>query len=99
MHYFDGLQAVGMTLAAEATKLLDHAKDLKEAIDRTSAALKLNYNEEDIAAEFEEDEDWINDFTEQFLDDCNKLTEYCVRVMKQCDERKHNLDYALIWGD
>jgi len=33
MHYFDGIQLLGKTLAAEAVKLLDDAKSLKSAID------------------------------------------------------------------
>ena len=40
MHYFDNLQKLGRTLAAEATKLLDSAKELKSAIDRVLKNLK-----------------------------------------------------------
>jgi len=40
MHYFDGIVKLGKILAVEASKLLDHAKDLKEAIDRTVKTLE-----------------------------------------------------------
>lgn len=82
MHYFDGIQNTARTLSDEAGKLLDHAKDLKEAIDRTLKSLKLNYSAEDIAEEFSDPDDleWIASFTEIFLDDITKLETFCKTV-------------------
>lgn len=69
---------MGRTLADEAGKLLDSAKTLKEAIDRTLRALELNYSDEAIEEEFGFGEaDFIKDFTDQFLDDCKSLEDYC----------------------
>lgn len=100
MKYFDGIQKAAKTLADEAGKLLDHAKDLKEAIDRTLKSLKLNYSPEDIAEEFADptDLEWIANFTEIFLDDINTLETFCVDVIAKCKVRKSNLDVAIIWG-
>lgn len=65
MYYFDGIKNLGRTLAAEALKLLDSAKDLKEAIDRTLKNLQQNYSDAEIEENFgEDDEDWIADFTQ-----------------------------------
>lgn len=99
MHYFDNLQKLGRTLAAEATKLLDSAKALKSAIDRVLKNLKQNYTDAEIEENFgEDDEDWIADFTQGFLDDCNELERFCKTVMADCNKRKAALDHALIWG-
>jgi hypothetical protein len=98
MVYFKHLQKLGRTLAAEAGKLLDSAKVLKNAIDQTLKSLKDTYTDEEIAENFEEDADWISDFTEQFLDDCNNLEKYCKQVMHDCTVRKETLDKAIIWG-
>jgi hypothetical protein len=100
MKYFNKIQKVAKTLAQEAGDLLDDAKDLKEAIDRTLKSLKLNYSPEDIADEFADptDLEWIATFTDTFLDDINTLETFCVDVIKNCKVRKSNLDVAIIWG-
>lgn len=74
LKYFDGIRTIGRTLIDEASKLLDNAKDLQNAIDRTLKTLELNYSPEEIAEEFgDDDADWLKDYTDQFLDDCNLL--------------------------
>lgn len=99
MHYFDDLQKLGRTLAAEAGKLLGSAKDLKEAIDRTLKSLQQEYTDEEIEENFgDDDEEWIEAYTEQFLDDCNSLEAFTKKVMADCKQRKSTLDRALIWG-
>jgi len=90
---------MGRTLADEAGKLLDHAKDLKNAIDRTLKQLKLNYGPAEIEEEFGSDEqEFIDDFTNGFLEDIELLEKYCNKVIGDCNTRKANLDRAIIWG-
>jgi len=57
LKYFDALKKLAKTLASEADKLLDSAKNLKEAIQRTLNNLKSNYTNEDIEDTFGPDGD------------------------------------------
>jgi len=57
LKYFDALKKLAKTLASEADKLLDSAKNLKEAIQRTLTNLKSNYTNEDIEDTFGPDGD------------------------------------------
>jgi DNA-directed RNA polymerase specialized sigma subunit len=73
---------------------------LKEAIDRTVKTLEVDYSDEEIEENFgEDDADWIEAFTEEFVISITSLMQFCIKCVNDCAERKKNLDDALTWGD
>jgi hypothetical protein len=71
---------------------------LKNSIDNTRKNLELIYTPEEIEETFgDEDQDWIDAFTDGFLEDIADLEKKCLEIVKDCHERKGRLDHALIW--
>lgn len=72
---------------------------MQNSIDTVKRNLELNYTDEEIEDIFGEDDDmWIDAFTDGFLEDIASLEKKCKEIMADCTARKGRLDHALIWG-
>jgi len=98
MHYFKDLVRLAKVLSAESSALLDSAKALKSKIDFVLGVLKNDYSADEIEENFEEDQEWVDAFAEDFIHAIEGLQALCKTVMKDCVTRKRNIDDALIWN-
>lgn len=97
-HYFDGLKQLAATLTAEASGILDTAKDLRTKLEGTQRELLQDFTDDEIDDQLG-DEDFANDFAEQLNDALTRLEVQCDITIKDCKERKDRLTHALIWAD
>lgn len=75
------------TLTAEASGLLDVAKEFRSKIASTKNQLSQDFTDEEIDDQLG-DVDFMNDFAEQLYDALDQLSQTCDYVISDCKARK-----------
>jgi len=95
MNYFDNLVLLAKSLTKQAAGLMNTTKSFRHKLATTKAELEADFKDSDIDENMG-DVDFANDFATILFKSLNSLVAECDKVSKDCINRKHAIDKALI---